>query len=372
MTYYYSPYVSGLTLYVRQLAEGLVGRGARVVVLCGRHDDTLPAREWIGGVDVRRLRPLARLDKGVVIPGIVPAAARAARTSDVVIPVLPLAEAAAIRVVAGARTLPLYVCDLRLAARPTSRIVERVATLSARAAVARSRQFCALTDDYAAASRVVGRYADRAIEVRPPIDVAAFAKVDRAAARARLGISPPAHVVGFVGRLVAEKGIPVLADAMRRVRDAVPGAELVVAGEGDAVAGGGLGAELRASLADAPWIRFTGHLDDGDLTAFYSAIDVLALPSIDPLEAYGMVQVEAMLCGTPVVASDMPGVRVPIARTGMGRLAQPGDARGLAEALVTVLLRPAPHVRTREQVLDALPPDQPVDALLAAIRDVAR
>ena len=175
---------------------------------------------------------------------------------------------------------------------------------------------------------MVGRYADRAIEVRPPIDVAAFAKVDRAARVRGSGSTRPAHVVGFVGRLVAEKGIPVLAEAMRRVRDVVAGAELVVAGEGDAVAGGGLGAELRALLADEPWVRFTGHLDDEDLPAFYSAIDVLALPSIDPLEAYGMVQVEAMLCGTPVVASDMPGVRVPIARTGMGRLAPPGDLGG--------------------------------------------
>ena len=358
----------GSRLYVRQLAEGLVRRGARVVVLCGRHDDTLPAREWIEGVDVHRLRPLARLDKGVLIPGLVPATARIARSADAVIPVLPLAEALVVRAVAGRRTLPLYVCDLRLADRPASRVVERIAAMSARAAIASSRRFCALTGDYAAASRVVGRYADRALEVRPPVDVDAFSGVDRVRARARLRIHPTARVVGFVGRLVAEKGIPVLAEAMRRVREVVAGAELVVAGEGDAVAGGGLGTELRALLADEPWVRFTGHLDDDDLPAFYSAVDVLALPSIDPLEAYGMVQVEAMLCGTPVVASDMPGVRVPITRTGMGRLAPPGDPGGLADALVAVLSRPQEHVRSREQVLDALPPGEPVDALIAAIR----
>ena len=75
------------------------------------------------------------------------------------------------------------------------------------------------------------------------------------------------------------------------MRDVVAAAELVIAGEGDAVAGGGLGAELCALLADEPWVRFTGHLDDDALPAFYSAMDVLALPSIDPLEAYGMVQV---------------------------------------------------------------------------------
>jgi glycosyltransferase involved in cell wall biosynthesis len=50
-----------------------------------------------------------------------------------------------------------------------------------------------------------------------------------------------------------------------------------------------------------------------------------------------MVQVESMLCGTPVVASDLPGVRVPVQATGMGKLAPPGDPRVLAEAILEVL-----------------------------------
>ena len=139
----------------------------------------------------------------MLIPGIVPASARIARSADAVIPVLPLAEAVAVRAVAGRRTLPLYVCDLRLADRPASRVVERIAAISARAAIASSRRFCALTDDYAAASRVVGRYADRALEVRPPVDVDAFPHLDRASARDRLGI----HLIGTRRRASSAGGL---------------------------------------------------------------------------------------------------------------------------------------------------------------------
>ena len=74
--------------------------------------------------------------------------------------------------------------------------------------------------------------------------------------------------------------------------------------------------------------------------AFYNLVDVLALPSIDPLEAFGMVQIEAMFCGTCVVASDMPGVRVPINKTGYGRLVNKRDSRDIAAKILQLLENP--------------------------------
>ena len=69
-------------------------------------------------------------------------------------------------------------------------------------------------------------------------------------------------------------------------------------------------------------------------------IDGLVLPSVDPLEAFGMVQVEAMLCGTPVVASDMPGVREVISRTGFGRLVNRRDPQDIADNVAELLGNP--------------------------------
>ena len=70
---------------------------------------------------------------------------------------------------------------------------------------------------------------------------------------------------------------------------------------------------------------------------FYSCLKILALPSVNATEAFGMVQVEAMMCGVPVVASDLPGVRLPIRETGMGITVPPKNPAALAEAINEIL-----------------------------------
>jgi glycosyltransferase involved in cell wall biosynthesis len=99
-------------------------------------------------------------------------------------------------------------------------------------------------------------------------------------------------------------------------------------------------------------VRLIGYLNFDDLVAFYNLIDVLVLPSIDPLEAFGMVQVEAMLCGTPVVASDMPGVREVVRKTGYGRLARAHEPQDIADKVIDVLDNPILIDRSRLAILD--------------------
>jgi glycosyltransferase involved in cell wall biosynthesis len=77
------------------------------------------------------------------------------------------------------------------------------------------------------------------------------------------------------------------------------------------------------------------------MAAFFHECEVTVLPSINSTESYGLVQVESMTCGTPVVASDLPGVRVPVSMTGMGRIFPPADPNKLAEVLIEVLDQPA-------------------------------
>lgn len=366
--YYYSPYSSGLTAYARALAEHLARMGAEVEVLAGRHEPGLARIEGMAGVRVTRLREIASIGKGMVLPGLVPTAVRRARRVDVVIPVMPLLEAAPIAALTPReRLLPVYVCDLRLDGGILARTVEALAARSAAWTVRRAASFVALSREYAAASRVVGRDAGRAVGVRPPVDPGAYSPGDQAALRTRLGLDGR-RVIGFVGRLVAEKGVDVLIAAAREARRAIPDATLVIAGEGDRVAGGGLGAQLRALIRPADDVRFTGFLSHDDLRAFYAMCDVVALPSVDPLEAFGMVQVEAMLCGAPVVASDMPGVRFPVTATGMGLLAPPGDVAAVADALVRVMCDRAAFVRPRDEVVHAL---DPAPALAAFVDLVA-
>jgi glycosyltransferase involved in cell wall biosynthesis len=80
-----------------------------------------------------------------------------------------------------------------------------------------------------------------------------------------------------------------------------------------------------------------GNLSEKRLGAFYKAIDVLVLPSINSTEAFGMVQAEAMLLGTPVVATNLPGVKIPISLTKMGIIVEPKNEKQLAEAISEIL-----------------------------------
>ena len=97
-------------------------------------------------------------------------------------------------------------------------------------------------------------------------------------------------------------------------------------------------APLLDSLQDH-W-TFLGLLSPVEMSAFFHECDLTVLPSINSTESYGLVQVELMTCGTPVIASDLPGVRVPIDLTGMGLVVPARDSKALSEAIMEILSEP--------------------------------
>jgi len=97
-------------------------------------------------------------------------------------------------------------------------------------------------------------------------------------------------------------------------------------------------------------IVFLGELAEEEMGSFYSLLDVLVLPSINSTEAFGMVQVEAMFSGVPVVSSDLPGVRVPIRRTGMGVIASTQDSSQLARAITTIVKNKKHYIKPKSDI----------------------
>lgn len=162
------------------------------------------------------------------------------------------------------------------------------------------------------------------------IDLARFAAT---APRPRELATDTLHVL-YVGRLEPRKGVEYLVDAMPRVAAAGVPARLVVAGEGplrDALV-----TRARDAGVDA---RFIGRVDDDRLTALYQHADIVCSPAVGG-ESFGIVLLEAMAAGRPVVATDIDGYRE-LAGDGSGaRLVPPSDAGALASEL-TCLLRDA-------------------------------
>ncbi len=130
-----------------------------------------------------------------------------------------------------------------------------------------------------------------------------------------------------VGRLVPYKGIEILLHALARIPEAPP---LVIAGDGP------LRKPLEA-LARRLGVaaRFLGRVDDTDLPALYRGAALTILPSINRQEAFGISLLESMACGTPVVASALPGV-ADVAQVG-GLVAPPGDPAALAACIQEAL-----------------------------------
>jgi glycosyltransferase involved in cell wall biosynthesis len=319
---YYAPYVSGLTQAAQWVAEELVVRGHRVHVVTTHHDEATPLTEAVGGVEVQRVPVALRVGKGALAPGFSRSVRAAARSADVVNLHLPMLEAGLVAGLTGrVPVVSTYQCDVNLSDSLVDRLQVAALDASSRRALRRSVPVFS-SRDYAASSRVAGAAAD-VVEVPPPC-------------KARTGGRPsfrdgPGRHVGFLGRLVAEKGVEHLVDAFRQA--AGPEDRLLIGGDHTRVAGGSVVDEIRRRAGDDPRIRLLGFLPDEQLADFYASLDVFVLPSVNSLEAFGIVQVEAMLTGVPVIASDLPGVREPVRRTGFGIVVPPGRRDALAEAL---------------------------------------
>lgn len=353
--YYYHPYISGLSVYVERLAEALTERGHLVTIVTSRFDDALAPEEVIRGVRVKRVPVWFRVDKGAIMPGYVRAILHEGRDADVINLHLPMAEASAVALLAGRKTVITYHCDLRLNARGwLGRRLEKMIFRSMDAAMGWSRAVVSQTFDYAANTRLLRRRLDKVVVIPPPIPLPTppiGPPMDPLYFCHRARVPPGAKTIGFVGRIVYEKGVDFLIHAFYDLQKHHDDIYLIIAGEYREVAGGSVKASLMRWLSGRDErIRFVGPLRDVELDAFYRFIDVLALPSIHALEAYGMVQVEAMLRGTPVVASDLPGVRTIVQRTGMGQIIPTRDPHALAIALGEVVYAHAYVRRTPEEV----------------------
>ncbi|HEX9682302.1 MAG TPA: glycosyltransferase family 4 protein [Acidimicrobiales bacterium] len=133
--------------------------------------------------------------------------------------------------------------------------------------------------------------------------------------------------VFFVGRHEPRKGLRTLIDAMAHLGDDI---ELWVGGEGPETK------ELRALAGDDERIIWLGRLDDGELARRLRGADVFCAPSTGG-ESFGIVLLEAMAAGTPIVAGDNPGYRRVASDGTQAVLVEPEDSRGLADALREVL-----------------------------------
>jgi glycosyltransferase involved in cell wall biosynthesis len=342
---YYRPHYSGLTIYAEKLARALVEHGHQVTILTSRYDLSLPARENRDGVQVIRPRVLMHVSKGVLMPSMLYWAWVNIRHADVVHLHLPQLDAAYITLICRLLKKPVvitYHCDLLLPRGIIHSIANQVSHLANRISLGLADQIIVNTMDYAEESAFLRGYLYKIRAIPTPVELVAPSEVDMEVLKRKARLEPGQRIIGMAGRLAAEKGAEYLVEAMPEILNKHPTAHVLHVGQYQNVMGEEEYATKLQPMIQALGDRWTflGILPPGEWTAFFQLCELTILPSINSTESFGIVQVESMSCGTPVVASDMPGVRQPVIMTGMGRIVPPMDSHALAEAINEVLDHP--------------------------------
>lgn len=361
---YYRPHTSGLTIYAERLARAFVKRGHQVTVMTTQYDPSLALEEVLDGVKVIRIPVAARVSKGVIAPTFGWVATKLVSRHDVVQMHLPQFDAPGVAFRArlfGKPAVLTYHCDLFLTRTWFNRLVNFVVDFQNNMAGRLANHLVTYTQDYADNSPYLSRYASKLTPILPPVELPVPAPEAVSAFAREHHIAERRPVIGMAARLAAEKGVEVLLDALPAILKKYPRAQVLFAGTyqnvmGEQAYSDRLMPRIHEYEQQGHW-TFLGNLDPIQMAAFYPNLDVLTVPSLNSTEAFGLVQIEAMMNGVPSVPSALPGVRRPVQMHGMGVVSQIGDSASLAESILSVLDDPLKYRGDIEAIKKSYDPD---------------
>ncbi|MBA3075224.1 MAG: glycosyltransferase family 4 protein [Anaerolineae bacterium] len=341
---YYRPHISGLTIYAERLAKAFVARGHEVTVLTSGFKKALAAEEIVEGVRIVRAPVLFRLSKGVIMPTFGLIANRLVREADVIQLHLPQFDAAGISFrgrLLRKPTVITYHCDLLMPPGLFNRIANLGVSFMNQLTGMFTHRIVTYTQDYADNSAYLKRYFNKLKIIPPPVVLPAVTK-ENVESFAREHNPQNRHpVIGMATRFASEKGVEVLLKALPEVIREYPDAVVQFVGTYQKVFSEQayferLRPEIEKYQASGNW-QFLGELDPEQMAKYYPNLDVLTVPSLNSTEAFGLVQIEAMMNGVPCVTSSLPGVRQPVKIHDMGAIFPIGDSQALAKGLIAVI-----------------------------------
>ena len=370
---YYHPHPTGLTYLAQVIAEGLAGRGHEITVLAARHSKATPLGESMhNGVRVVRLWAPIRISRGCIMPTYPLSLYRLLRKHDVVTMFTPMFESALgafLARFAGLKIVASHTSDLILPNSATNKFVTALMSAIFKYMARHSACIISLSADYADNSAWLAPFRSKVRPVYPPIAIPEpdMENAKRLRDRLRRNDGP---LIGFSGRFVEEKRPELLIKSLEVINTKHPNAQIVFTGQHLIPYEDTWDRHRPVMEKFRSQLSFLGLLETKqELADFYAACDVFVLPSDS--EGFAMVQVEAMLCGTPVVMTDIPGGRVPVLETGMGKLAIPGDWRSIGETILEVLDEPDRFIKPRQRIAETFSIDVTLDQYEATFYEFA-
>ena len=340
----FPPYYGGTGNVCYHNARELVRRGHEVHVFTAAVKDA-PSFEIREGIQIYRLRPLLRLGNAPILPALL----RLKQGFDIIHLHYPFFGGEITALAARLSHTPLVIThhqDVFLSG--FTGVLEKILrhTLG-RWTLRSARRGLFTSQDYGQASYIRPLLRGREATIRElpnGVDLDLFSPGDPPDyLRARYHLTsqdPAALLVASLDRAHYFKGVDVFLDVIAMLSGRVKG---VIVGDGD------MRQEyirMACELGLEDQVIFAGRVSDQELTDYYRMADVTLLPSVSMGEAFGLVLVESLASGTPVIASDLPGVRTIVADHEDGLLAEPGNTADLAAKLARSLDWPSDKRRT--------------------------
>ena len=319
---FYPPHMGGIETHLEALCRELTKAVQLRVVVA--NDGSGESQELLDGVELSRVPTWATLASTPLCPGMVSEIRRA--NADIVHIHLPNPTAVLAYLASGSpsRLVVTYHSDT-----VRQKVLGALFEPFLHQALRRSSAIIATSPDYRRTSPVLARYLDRCHVIPYGINLDQFEQPDRGRVE-NLRQKHGERVVISVGRLVYYKGFEYLIQAMQHVDG-----RLLIVGDGPLRA---KLEELARSIGIAGKIQFLGELQNQEVIPYYHAADVFALASVARSEAFGIVQIEAMAAGRPVVNTKLDsGVPFVSLHEQTGLTVPPEDPEALASAINRLL-----------------------------------
>lgn len=331
---YYPPFAGGIETTVKDISEGLNSRNISVQILCANTE--FKNIHYESPISISRLASWSEIAKTPITPSLIVRLLRKRKSFDIIHVHLPNPMA----------NLALYVSrpKAKIVIHWHSDIVKQKFFLKLYAPlqqwlINRADAILATSPPYAESSPWLQSCMEKVYFtpscIKNPLDFLSGAELMLRASKIR-ALYFGKKIVFALGRMTYYKGFDVLVKAARHLDDDVV---ILLGGEGELLS------KLKADAVElgvSDKINFLGRIPDDDLPGYYCAADVFCLPSLMRSEAFGLVMVEAMSYGKPVVATRIPGSGVAWVNihgeTGLNT--EPGDEVDLSNALRKLLSDP--------------------------------
>ena len=347
---YYKPNISGVTVYAEILAKILKKRGSKVSVLCSRAEG-YEGESNEDGIRIIRSWVMFRIGKGLVMPFFVWDSYKEVKRNDLINCHLPQLESFIVAVwakILRKRLIITHHCEFGFDGTISNRLISILSFPFHMISYMLADRIVSYTKDYASKSIFLRMFSKKIEFILPPVLVEKEDRKKMEELGRKIGLLEGEKVVLYVGRIAWEKGLNFLIEAVemiskkRKVR-------LVLVGPYEGILGDKSILSLSKMIErNKKNICLYGAMKHEELVNIYKISDCLVLPSTNNLETFGIVQAEAMLCGCPVVASDLPGVRMPVKMTGLGEISKIGESKDLAKKIEIVLREKYPSNKFEE------------------------